>query len=271
MTLIFNTLPDLGSFCPARHGPQSTPVTPRPSTAQQTGMDTCTIGTECKIAVESDHRIANHMTMLASYSRLKRVELSQLLEQHDTAGVLRLFDAIGAQVAAVSDLHRMLSASSLSSSGDIGAQLDRMCAAFRNGPAADSVIDYSGGPDCILPVRQILPVLQIISEVITNALKYGHKTGQAGRVRVGCQRGSRGRITISVDDDGDGLPPVRAGATKAQGIGVTLVAALARQVDGTISYRSSHAGLSFTLSLPVAVQTGFAQKRSIGQSEPAIA
>jgi len=234
-------------------------------------MDTCSIGTECKIAVECDHRIANHMTMLAGYSRLKRVELSQLLEQHDTAGVLGLFDAIGAQVAAVSDLHRMLSANSLSSSGDIGAQLDHMCAAFRNGPASGSVIHYSSGPGCILPVRHILPVLQIVSEVMTNALKYGHKTGQAGRVRVGCQRDSRGRITISVDDDGDGLPPVRAGATKPQGIGVTLVAALARQVDGTISYRSSHAGLSFTLSLPVCVQTGFAQKHANGQCEPAIA
>ncbi len=269
MTLIFNTLPDPGSFCPARHGPQSTPVTRRPSTAQQTVMDNCTIGTECRIAVESNHRIANHMTMLASYSRLKRVELSQLLEQNDTAGVLRLFDAIGAQVAAVSELHRMLSASSLSSSGDIGEQLDRMCAAYGNGSASGSVIDYTGGPGCILPVRHILPVLQIVSEVMTNALKYGHKTGQAGRVRVGCQRDSRGRITISVDDDGDGLPPAKAGATKPQGIGVTLVAALARQVDGTISYRSSHTGLSFTLSLPVGGQTGFAKKHSVGQSEPA--
>lgn len=269
MTLIFNTLPDPGSFCPARHGPQSTPVTPQPSTAQQTVMDNCTIGTECKIAVECDHRIANHMTMLAGYIRLKRADLSHLLEQPDTAGVLRLFDAIGAQVAAVSELHRMLSASSLSSSGDIGEQLDRMCAAFRNGPASGSVIDYTGGPGCILPVRHILPVLQIVSEVMTNALKYGHKTGQAGRVRVGCKRNRRGRITISVDDDGDGLPASRAGVTKPQGIGVTLVAALARQVDGTISYRSSHAGLSFTLSLPVGVQTGFAQKHSVAQSEPA--
>ena len=271
MTLIFNSLPDPGSFCPARHRPQSTPVTPQPSTAQQTVMDNCTIGTECKIAVECDHRIANHMTMLAGYIRLKRADLSHLLEQPDTAGVLRLFDAIGAQVAAVSELHRMLSASSLSSSGDIGEQLDRMCAAFRNGPASGSVIDYTGGPGCILPVRHILPVLQIVSEVMTNALKYGHKTGQAGRVRVGCKRNRRGRITISVDDDGDGLPASRAGVTKPQGIGVTLVAALARQVDGTISYRASHAGLSFILSLPVGVQTVYAQKHSIGQSEPSIA
>ncbi len=212
-------------------------------------MNACSRVSECQIAVESDHRIANHMAMLASYIRLRRGEFLKQPEGQDSHEILRLVDGIFAQVAAVSELHRMLTARASSPSSDIGAQLARICAAFRNGPACETVIDYSGEPDCILPVNHILPVSQIVSEVMTNALKYGHKAGCAGSIRIGCHRADGNHIIISVDDDGDGMLPDSSGGTKPQGIGVAMVAGLVRQINGTIEYKSSDRGLSFSLSL----------------------
>lgn len=216
-------------------------------------MKTCSDGTGCPLVAESNHRIANHMAMLASYVSMRRREFSRLPDEYEDCDVLRLFDGIGAQVIAVSELHQMLTTTDRFNSGDISAQLGRICDAFRKGPACGTSIVYSGGADCILPESHILPVSQIVSEVITNALKYGHKAGCAGSIHVGCLRESDNRIIISVSDDGDGISPDTTGM-KRNGIGFEMVAALVHQVNGTTEYRSSDSGLSFSLSLPSAVQ-----------------
>jgi two-component sensor histidine kinase len=221
-------------------------------------MKNCYDGTECPLMVESNHRIANHLAMLASYVSLRRQEVSRLPEAQDGPDVLLMLDAIGAQVAAVSAMHRMLTSSESISSGDLGAHLGRICEALRQGPVGGTTIHYAKSVGCILPVCHILPVSQIVSEVITNALKYGQKAGGAGCIRVTCTRGGDNRITISIEDDGQGILPDKAKVTKPNGIGFAMVAALVRQVNGTIEYKTSRAGLKFSLSLP-----------SAGQAQPA--
>jgi two-component sensor histidine kinase len=215
-------------------------------------MTHCINGTDCHSMVESNHRIANHLALLASYVSLRRLEFAKLAETPEGHEVLRLLDGVGAQVGAVAALHRMLTTSDAASSGDIGAHLGRICDAFRTGPVCGSTIEYARSAGCILPASHILPVSQIVSEVVTNALKYGHKPGCSGSIRVGCLRGVDNRILISVDDDGNGRWPGLA-ATKPNGIGFAMVAALVRQVNGTLEYRPSDRGLSFRLSLAAAV------------------
>ena len=222
-------------------------------------MKTCIDGYECPLAIESNHRIANHLAMLASYVSMQRLEFSRPAAMDGTE-VLRLLDGIGAQLVAVSELHRMLTRADSLSSGDIGAHLARLCEALRLGPVRNSTIDYSRGAGCILPSSQILPVSQIVSEVVTNALKHGHRAGSAGAIRVRCLRSVADRIEITVVNDGAGeeaaeTADITDGAViKLPGIGFAMIAALVEQVKGTIDYRTSSAGFSVTLSLPAAVQ-----------------
>lgn len=204
------------------------------------------------LTAESDHRIANHLTMLASYIRLKTGELRDLADPPDRAGTLMALEGIRAQIAAVSELHRLLSTTDPRIPGDIGAQLGRICEAFRAGPASGVPISFAADPGCILPFRQILPVSQIVSEVMTNALKHGHKAGHPGGIRASCRRDGALGIVIRVEDDGQGLGPPSPGGAVPPGLGARLVEALARQVGGTIRYRSCDTGLSFSLRLRLA-------------------
>lgn len=215
-------------------------------------MKDCVNGIDCHLMVESNHRIANHLALLASYVSLRRLEFAKLVETPEGHEVLRLLDGIGAQVGAVAALHRMLTTQDGRASGDIGAHLGQICEAFRTGPVGGSTIEYARSAGCILPASHLLPVSQIVSEVVTNALKYGHKPGCAGPIRVGCLREPDNRITISVEDDGNGLWPSPVTA-KPSGIGFAMVAALVRQVNGTLEYRPSERGLTFRLSLTAAV------------------
>lgn len=203
------------------------------------------------LSSEADHRIANHMAMLSGYVRLKVGELSALPDAPEKITTLRLVEGIGAQIAAVAELHRMLTARNRMSSGDIGAQLASICAAFQAGPACKATIRYDGDSDCLLPIHKVLPVSQIVSEAVTNALKYGHKAGLVGAVTVSCRKLPDGGLLITVEDNGDGLPEGSVGSDQlGGGVGVQLVQALARQVEGTISYASSDEGLTFRLHIP---------------------
>lgn len=223
-------------------------------------MKTCFDGTECPLMIESNHRIANHLAMLASYVSLRRQEFSRLPQGQDGLDVLLMLDAIAAQVTAVSAMHRMLTTSEDIATGDLGAHLGRLCDALRQGPMGRTRLDYAKGAGCILPICQILPVSQIVSEVITNALKYAQKAEGAGTIRVSCACGSDKRILVSIEDDGEGLMPDKAKVTKPNGIGFAMVAALVRQVNGTIEYQTAGTGLAFRLSLAAAGQVPAAQR-----------
>lgn len=213
-------------------------------------MKTCKDVLRCEAVVESNHRIANHMAIVSSYISLRcREVLKQRPARSELLNLVGILDGITAQIAAVAELHRLLTNDGSTASGDIGEQLGRICDAFRNGPAQGTTIEYAAGVGCILPLRHILPVSQIVSEVMTNALKHGRSPGRDGCIRVSCRRGIGGRVTITIDDNGGGMKPEKAMDARPSGIGHTLIASLVRQINGTLECRSTEAGVSIDLSI----------------------
>lgn len=98
---------------------------------------------------------------------------------------------------------------------------------------------------------------QAVSNLIDNALKYG-----AGTIRLSIED-KGGVVAILVGDDGPGIPTdCRAAALQrfgrldpsrhesGAGLGLSLVAAVARLHDGTIELADNHPGLIVRLTLP---------------------
>lgn len=75
-------------------------------------------------------------------------------------------------------------------------------------------------------------------------MKYAFPDGRAGTVAVVLAAGHDGQATLSVVDDGVGLPPV--GAPKGSGIGLGIVDALARQMLAEVECESG-AGTTYRL------------------------
>ncbi len=135
----------------------------------------------CSTSAEADHRIANHFAMLASHVRLKTAALVRRPTEPSRSEMLLLLESIGVHIDAVASLHRILATEGLQSSADLGQHLRNICSAFRSGPSSGFVLAEDFEPGCALPLDQLLPVTQIFSEVITNAIKYGIANGEAGR------------------------------------------------------------------------------------------
>ena len=146
-------------------------------------------------------------------------------------------------------MHRLLSAEATQSSADLGHHLGFICSALGSGVSGDVVIVESLASDCRVAPHRLLPTAQIVTEVITNAIKYGRRPGRSGRIEVSCSKDASGSVQVKIHDSGPGLSANMSG-TAARGVGSRLVQALVGQIDGTIEYRSTHQGLTVCLSLP---------------------
>jgi two-component sensor histidine kinase/integral membrane sensor domain MASE1 len=90
----------------------------------------------------------------------------------------------------------------------------------------------------------------IANELVTNAFKYAFPEGRKGRVEIEVRRSPPSRIVVVVRDDGVGLPEAIDPFT-TRSVGLSLVAALARQIDAELEIDRS-AGTSFRIAFAAA-------------------
>ena len=87
-------------------------------------------------------------------------------------------------------------------------------------------------------------------KLVTNAVKHALSDRSNGHVWVRLSRQDKNSALISVRDDGVGLP---AGfdLTKSRGLGMRIIAALAKQLGARITQHGGVDGTEFALLLPL--------------------
>jgi two-component sensor histidine kinase len=216
---------------------------------------------DCSLIAEADHRIANHLTMLAGHVRLKAANLARQPGSPDLATAALLL-GIESEIAAVARLHRQLSGGAARASADLAHELHEVCAPFRSGLSGDVVLieDFEAG--CTGTADQILPLTQIVTEVITNALKYAYAAGLRGFIEARLRRAGPATAVIEIADHGSGFPAAFDAATSG-GLGFRIIRALTEQLRATASFTSSDDGVRFTLTVPLA-RIAPARRRTVG-------
>jgi two-component sensor histidine kinase len=115
--------------------------------------------------------------------------------------------------------------------------------------AVDLVFDLE---DITLPVDHAVPCGLILNELITNALKHAFVGRKTGVVRVVLRSLPEHRISLSVSDDGVGLPEELGSQLEhATTMGLQLVRTLALQLDATLEIARG-GGTSFTITFSLA-------------------
>lgn len=201
----------------------------------------------CQAVQEADHRIANHLALLAGFVRLKAADLSRRPSDLGGEEVQLVMNAISSQIIAVGRLHRALAREG-NPFADLGEHLHDISASL-SALCADVEILEDFTDNCRVLPDQILPLTQIASEVLVNAVKYAHPVAARTVISARCFRDDAGRIRMEIADNGAGLPeafnPERDG-----GLGFCLLRSFAKQLRAYIEFESSSAGLCFRLILP---------------------
>jgi two-component sensor histidine kinase len=103
--------------------------------------------------------------------------------------------------------------------------------------------------EIFLDLDTAVPCGLILTELITNALKYAFPEKRKGEVLIDLRSMVDGSLCLTVSDNGVGLPEgFKLGMAKSMGMG--LVRDLTRQLNGQIAFHNHH-GTTATVVFPV--------------------
>ena len=74
----------------------------------------------------------------------------------------------------------------------------------------------------------------ILTELLTNAIKYAYAEGEGGEIRVTLEIVGGGHALLAVEDDGAGFDT--AAPPKGTGLGTRIVASMAKTIGDGIGY-----------------------------------
>ena len=203
------------------------------------------------LVAESNHRIANNLTLIAGLVRLQAAGIARTGEPLSATDACLALEEIGNRIETVGRLHRLLAARGKAPTIDMSDYLREIAeaAVASMSTKVDMTLRHISTAECEIPTQEALAVGFVVGELVTNAVKYAHPTGVSGLIEVGCHRGAHGGTVIEVADDGIGLPegwdPARDG-----GLGMRMVRSLARQLGAKLEFITDGIGLGVELALP---------------------
>jgi PAS domain S-box-containing protein len=101
-----------------------------------------------------------------------------------------------------------------------------------------------------LNIALAVPCGLILTELITNAMKYAFPSEQGGEIRLAVHQNEEGTFILCVSDNGVGLPPDLV-VENAPSLGLRMIRALTRQLDGQFELTSTHSGVEARLTVKI--------------------
>jgi two-component sensor histidine kinase len=202
---------------------------------------------------ESNHRIANNLTLIAGLLRLQAADVAKAGRSLSAADACLLLEEVGGRIETVGRLHRLLADAGRGESLDLHQFLHDIAEAAIGSMsrAGDMRLGRASGDACAIPAHQALPVGFVVGELVTNAVKYAHPAGVKGRIKLSCHARPEGAVLIQIADDGVGLPE-DFDTRRDGGLGMRMVRMLAGQLGANLAFESTGIGLTVRLLIPPA-------------------
>jgi two-component sensor histidine kinase len=190
---------------------------------------------------EMQHRIANSLQIIASILLItSRAGCSDETRQH-------LLDA-HRRIMSVASLQQQLQVSGSGVAVELGPYLSRLCETLAASLIGESQpislnVDIKGGT---APFSDAINIGLVVTELVINALKHAFPEDRSGTIGVAYD-GAVPNWRLEVSDNGVGRPDASPNKAK-QGLGTSIMQALARQLDARFSISASPLGTMTSLT-----------------------
>jgi PAS domain S-box-containing protein len=195
------------------------------------------------LLVEVNHRAKNSLAIAASLLGI------QGRRQPDPA-VRALFEEAQDRLNAMARVHDLLSRSERAQHIDVSMYVADLCGALRPITGDDDRVSLKDdiGQGILVGADTAVPLGIVLTELITNAVKYAFPAPRSGTILVRARRSQPGWVELTVRDDGIGMSSLREGS-----LGYGLVRSLVQQIGGEIDVRNE-VGLVVTILFAEAAQ-----------------
>jgi two-component sensor histidine kinase len=192
---------------------------------------------------EFDHRVKNNFALVASLLDMQRRRAGDQATGEALAAALT-------RVESIARAHRHLYRGAATAANvDMAAYLGELCSALSEALFLRGAISLACDSDhAALPRDRAVSLGLVLNELVTNAAKHAFEGRATGNIQV-VFRTRPGGWTLTVADDGIGLPARKAPKGRDGGLGQRLVEAFAKQAGGTISTESGPQGTIVTVEL----------------------
>jgi PAS domain S-box-containing protein len=194
-----------------------------------------------RLLIEVNHRAKNSLAIAASLLGI------QGRRQPDHS-VRVLFEEAQQRLNAMARVHDLLSKSESAQRVDVATYVTDLCEALRPITENDDRIHMEARVEegILIEADAAVPLGIVLTELVTNAVKYAFPAPASGMIVLQLQRGELGHAELVIRDNGIGMMHLREGS-----LGYGLVRSLVQQINGDIDIQSD-AGLRVTISFPAA-------------------
>ena len=190
------------------------------------------------------HRVKNNLQVITSLLNLQQRTLP---EGQARVALTESANRIRAMALVHEQLYQSGNLSSIALNNYIRDLCQRLGAAAGADPRGIVIICDAEPIDIGLDTA--VPFGLLLNELVSNSLKHGFPEGRTGEVRVELRRLAQDMGSLSVSDDGVGLPPGMDTLTSPS-LGLKLVATLGAQLDGELRLEST-AGTRVVFQFPI--------------------
>lgn len=220
---------------------------------------------------EIHHRVKNNLQIIASLLNLQANRIRQPEARAE-------FASARDRVRALATLHRYLYSEGELHTLNMRSFLEELC-----GQLFQAIGEKEGrrirleieAPEIVMSTDQAVPMALVVTETVSNAIKYAFPGGRSGVVSVRLAEEVAGIATLVIEDDGVGIPAGRAETESGvrDGIGIQLIRGFARQLGATLEVVEGGAvnggGTRYTLMVPLHPEPAAAAEPEAAEPAPA--
>ena len=195
---------------------------------------------------EVNHRVKNSLQLVTSLLMLQA-------SQEESPELKKKLLEARTRISVVASVHTRLYKSEQHDRVDLSTYLQELAMETVNALNRHDRINFQfeSAGEIMIPLDQAVPIALLISELLTNALKYAFDESETGIIKLRTALNGH-EIQIMLTDTGCGLPE-GFDASQNAGLGMRIVTALTGQIRGTLEILDMKPGAGFRITLPVTI------------------